>query len=583
MRFERDNKALMTDAASLIAPMVPSPRQQSSAPSDQLSDADGDSAFSMALHDNTNAQDKARPKSGAPKHSSESKHAKPSGDSAKSKDDSTASVDNSKPADKDSTAKSHKSGKPDKKADAKADNKDKSEAAAQQGLVAASATPAKPAAATIDGATKKAADAAGVAEASDSAQAKGAPGAALPQADKNAKPGAQGNGLADLAAVKPAVDGVPTTQQSVKSKGKDGGKESTAGNEASAALSVSTEGKTADAKGATPKDAAASASQSALASAKKDDAPKNGSQEAAAGANTNALIGVSGTLAGAAQSKPAGQSDKAGDGKTPPTPGAIVTTASSSTKAPVGDKLAAAPTDAASPKSDGDAQQTLAATQDKPAPHQPANNIPPAQAHAADASAALKAAAQGVQQNVPTQGAAQGDPQTQNSAFITAHIIHAGDAGNQGAPTVQAQMDGPRLTLPMEQVALQIRRHQSAGVDHFNIRLDPPDLGRIDVKIEVSSDGQAKAHLTADHQDTLNLLQRDSSQLERALNNSGLKTSLNFSLRQDSGAWNRGSGSWNGNGPDPSGYWGGSEDDIPETITPVRARIIDPTRIDILI
>jgi flagellar hook-length control protein FliK len=107
-------------------------------------------------------------------------------------------------------------------------------------------------------------------------------------------------------------------------------------------------------------------------------------------------------------------------------------------------------------------------------------------------------------------------------------------------PTIiQVQVGAPRLTIPAEALAYEIKRHQSNGINRFEIRLEPAELGRIDVRLEVAEDGTTRAHLSADRPETLDLLQRDSRQLERALQSLGLRTdrdALAFSLRQDSGA-----------------------------------------------
>ena len=76
-----------------------------------------------------------------------------------------------------------------------------------------------------------------------------------------------------------------------------------------------------------------------------------------------------------------------------------------------------------------------------------------------------------------------------------------------------------------------------SGSNEFAIRLDPPELGRIDVQLKVDKDGRITSHLIADRKDTLDLLQRDASGLQRALQDAGLKTSdsgLQFSLRDQS-------------------------------------------------
>lgn len=84
-------------------------------------------------------------------------------------------------------------------------------------------------------------------------------------------------------------------------------------------------------------------------------------------------------------------------------------------------------------------------------------------------------------------------------------------------------------------IAVAIAARSKDGANQFQIRLDPPELGRIDVKLDVDKSGQVHTHLTVDRPDTLDLLQRDARGLERALQQAGLKTGeggLAFSLRQ---------------------------------------------------
>jgi flagellar hook-length control protein FliK len=83
-------------------------------------------------------------------------------------------------------------------------------------------------------------------------------------------------------------------------------------------------------------------------------------------------------------------------------------------------------------------------------------------------------------------------------------------------------------------LAAAIAAKSAAGSKTFEIRLDPPEMGRVDVHLTVDNDGKAHALLTADRPQTLELLQRDSQNLERALKDAGLNlsnNSLNFSLK----------------------------------------------------
>ncbi|MXN63287.1 hypothetical protein GR183_00090 [Stappia sp. GBMRC 2046] len=89
------------------------------------------------------------------------------------------------------------------------------------------------------------------------------------------------------------------------------------------------------------------------------------------------------------------------------------------------------------------------------------------------------------------------------------------------------------------QVAVEITRHASQGTNRFQIRLDPQELGRVDVRLKIHSDGSVQAHLTVERSETLDLFMRDQRGLERALDAAGLKvenSSLQFSLRDQGGS-----------------------------------------------
>jgi flagellar hook-length control protein FliK len=91
--------------------------------------------------------------------------------------------------------------------------------------------------------------------------------------------------------------------------------------------------------------------------------------------------------------------------------------------------------------------------------------------------------------------------------------------------------------VPLAGVAIEIASKAVAGKNHFDIRLDPPELGRIEVRLDVGRDGSISSHVIADRKDTLDLLQRDASGLQRAFEDAGLKTSdqgMQFSLRDHS-------------------------------------------------
>lgn len=107
-----------------------------------------------------------------------------------------------------------------------------------------------------------------------------------------------------------------------------------------------------------------------------------------------------------------------------------------------------------------------------------------------------------------------------------------------GAAVAASPQSSPAVFVPVSGIAVEIASKALAGKNRFEIRLDPPELGRIHVRLDVDSSGQVSSHVVADRSDTLDLLRRDAPSLERALQDAGLKTSnngLQFSLRDHGG------------------------------------------------
>jgi len=101
-------------------------------------------------------------------------------------------------------------------------------------------------------------------------------------------------------------------------------------------------------------------------------------------------------------------------------------------------------------------------------------------------------------------------------------------------------------------VAVEIVSRAQDGLRRFEIRLDPPELGRIDVRLDVDREGRVSSRLVADKAETLELLRREAPELERALQQAGLKTGDNgmqFTLRDQSFAGQNGG---SGGGAQPS-------------------------------
>jgi flagellar hook-length control protein FliK len=148
------------------------------------------------------------------------------------------------------------------------------------------------------------------------------------------------------------------------------------------------------------------------------------------------------------------------------------------------------------------------------------------------------------------------------------NAAHAATAAQAAAP---AQTDP---AIPMGQVPMAIGLRSMNGSSEFQIRLDPVELGRIDVKLEIDkARGTVTTHLVVDRPETLAMLQRDAGQLQQALSQAGLDPSaggLNLSLRGDGGAQG-GNGGQQGDAPRGGpATWTRDQAEAPQDIAPTR-------------
>jgi flagellar hook-length control protein FliK len=214
------------------------------------------------------------------------------------------------------------------------------------------------------------------------------------------------------------------------------------------------------------------------------------------------------------------------------------------TDAPV--KTAAATQDAGQyrPASKAESQYSPHAAKDSPAPQQaplpqdaqqaapkstqtqtqaPATNLALINAFSSDNSGA---------------GGFDGQPSfSQNGSNMSG--MTAGTAATQTASGTPGSfvnyMNSASSAQTTQTIALQIHRNAQTQVDTFRMQLHPTDLGQLEVRLKFSKDGTMKAHLVADKPETLALLQKDSAQLQKMLEQSGLQldgNALSFDLRQ---------------------------------------------------
>lgn len=169
----------------------------------------------------------------------------------------------------------------------------------------------------------------------------------------------------------------------------------------------------------------------------------------------------------------------------------------------------------------------------------PASNLPSTQsasfadALASSASAETMDAMMG--QATAKAAATAVDALTSSSAATP--VAPAPTAATGAQPTMTAVPQGTAgQAVPVAALAVEINRQATNGKTQFEIRLDPPELGRLSVKLEVDGNGQTRTHMVVERGETLDMLTTDSRSLERALQQAGLKAepgSVTFELAQD--------------------------------------------------
>ena len=77
--------------------------------------------------------------------------------------------------------------------------------------------------------------------------------------------------------------------------------------------------------------------------------------------------------------------------------------------------------------------------------------------------------------------------------------------------------------VPLNGLAADIALRAAGGNSRFEIRLDPAELGRIDVRLDVDKHGNVTSHLTVERPATLDMLRNDAPKLQQALEDAGLR------------------------------------------------------------
>ena len=116
----------------------------------------------------------------------------------------------------------------------------------------------------------------------------------------------------------------------------------------------------------------------------------------------------------------------------------------------------------------------------------------------------------------------------------------AAPSGSSPIAADKAAAQPTAAPVPLGQVPMTIGLRSLAGSSEFQIRLDPLELGRVDVTLDIDKDkGTVTTHLVVERVETLAMLQRDAGSLQQALAQAGLDPSqggITMSLRSDGGS-----------------------------------------------
>lgn len=107
-----------------------------------------------------------------------------------------------------------------------------------------------------------------------------------------------------------------------------------------------------------------------------------------------------------------------------------------------------------------------------------------------------------------------------------------------------------------DQLAVNIQKGVSSGLDKITVNLRPQELGRVEIKMELTHDGRLSAVVSAERPETLDMLRQDARSLIQSLADAGLQadpSSLSFNLQNQHADAGDAEGGATGNNPNAAG------------------------------
>lgn len=194
------------------------------------------------------------------------------------------------------------------------------------------------------------------------------------------------------------------------------------------------------------------------------------------------------------------------------------------------------------------AATTTADTADAPTPNLLNQAVSARAAKADTASATAPASAEAGTPSFDVAGAAPlaDSPDGLPTSLLSQALPNAAPRpAGQPYPAAHAAAPQPVVTAQPGQIGremgVEIARSVAAGKDEVLIRLDPAEMGRIDVRLSFDREGSLRAVVAADSPAALDMLRRDAGDLTRALADAGVRADTQ-SFRFDSRGGDAGSG-----------------------------------------
>lgn len=136
----------------------------------------------------------------------------------------------------------------------------------------------------------------------------------------------------------------------------------------------------------------------------------------------------------------------------------------------------------------------------------------------------------GAQGQQPVSGQAVQSSELQNAtAGTSAQNVTGQSAAGQ---TAAGTMAYPAVT---SQLVAAVNRSIRDKSTHFEIRLDPADLGHVRVQLQFNDNGTASAHIVTESRETMNMLMNDRRALEETIRNSGYDPQGNLAFSFNGG------------------------------------------------